>query len=104
MLTGLILPSEGKASVYEHDVFRDMSYIRRFMGVCPQHDVLFELLTPAEHLDLFYELKNGDPAKKDKEIEDMIRDVGLTIDQHKMAGSCSGGNKRKLSVSIALIG
>lgn len=34
----------------------------------------------------------------------MIRDVGLTIDKEKEAGSLSGGNKRKLSVTLALIG
>lgn len=34
----------------------------------------------------------------------MIRDVGLTVDKDKQSGSLSGGNKRKLSVSIALIG
>lgn len=57
-----------------------------------------------EHLDLFFELKGGDPAKKTKEIDDMVRDVGLTVDKDKQSGSLSGGNKRKLSVSIALIG
>ena len=50
------------------------------MGVCPQHDVLFELLTPLEHLDLFYELKGGDPQLKQKEIAEIVRDVGLTLD------------------------
>jgi ATP-binding cassette subfamily A (ABC1) protein 3 len=104
MLTGLIVPTEGKASVFERDVFRDMQDVRQFMGVCPQHDVLFELLTPMEHLDLFFELKGGNPSKKAKEIDDMIRDVGLTVDKDKQSGSLSGGNKRKLSVSIALIG
>ena len=34
----------------------------------------------------------------------MIRDVGLTVDQGKEAGSLSGGNKRKLSVTLALVG
>jgi ATP-binding cassette subfamily A (ABC1) protein 3 len=104
MLTGLIVPTEGKAAVFERDVFRDMQDVRQFMGVCPQHDVLFELLTPMEHLDLFFELKGGDPAKKTKEIDDMVRDVGLTVDKDKQSGSLSGGNKRKLSVSIALVG
>ena len=104
MLTGLIVPTEGKASVFERDVFRDMQDVRQFMGVCPQHDVLFELLTPMEHLDLFFELKGGDPAKKTKEIDDMVRDVGLTVDKDKQSGLLSGGNKRKLSVSIALVG
>lgn len=104
MITGLLVPSEGDASCYELDVFKDMPDVRRFMGICPQHDVLFELLTPLEHLDLFYELKNGDPLKKQKEVDDLVREVGLTTDKDKMAGTLSGGNKRKLSVSIAIIG
>lgn len=103
MLTGLLYPSEGQASVYGRDMFDEPDEIRKFMGICPQHDTLFELLTPKEHLDLFYELKGGDVASKQKDIENMIRDVGLTIDQDKAAGACSGGNKRKLSVSIAII-
>ena len=74
------------------------------MGICPQHDVLFENLTPREHLDIFYDFKGGDPALKQKEIDDLIKDVGLTLDQDKRAGSLSGGNKRKLSVAISLCG
>lgn len=30
------------------------------MGVCPQHDVLFDFLTPIEHLEIFYDFKGGD--------------------------------------------
>ena len=80
MLTGLLLASEGNVTAFERDVFRDMTEVRRMMGVCPQHDVLFELLTPQEHLDLFYELKNGDNRLKAKEIADLVREVDLTID------------------------
>ena len=60
MLTGLLLPSAGSAYCFEHDVFRDMHDVRKFIGICPQHDILFDFLTPLEHLDLFYELKDGD--------------------------------------------
>ena len=66
------------------------------MGVCPQHDVLFEYLTPIEHLNIFYDFKGGDPTKKQQEIIDLIRDAGLEDDQNKPAGSLSGGNRRKL--------
>ena len=55
-------------------------------------------------MDIFYDFKGGDPAKKQGEIAKLIKDVGLTYDQHKQAGSLSGGNRRKLSVSIALCG
>ena len=34
------------------------------MGICPQHDVLFDLLTPEEHLDIFIDFKGGDQATK----------------------------------------
>ena len=57
-----------------------MDEIREFMGVCPQHDVLFDLLTPREHLDIFYDFKGGDPSRKKNEINSLIADVGLTID------------------------
>jgi ATP-binding cassette, subfamily A (ABC1), member 3 len=60
MLTGLINPSKGRASAYGKDLKEDANEVRKFMGICPQHDTLFELLTPSEHLDLFFELKGGD--------------------------------------------
>ena len=46
-----------------------MDEARKVMGVCPQHDVLFDLLTPEEHLSIFYEFKGADKANKDMEIE-----------------------------------
>lgn len=104
MLTGLIERSEGNATLYHKDLFEEMESVREFMGVCPQHDVLFDMLTPREHLDIFYDFKGGDPARKQSEIDSLISDVGLTIDKDKNAHTLSGGNRRKLSVSIALCG
>jgi len=80
MLTGLIERSSGNARCYDVDVFDSMDEVREFMGLCPQHDVLFDLLTPREHLDIFYDFKGGDPARKQQEIDSLITDVGLTID------------------------
>lgn len=40
-------------------MFTQMDSVRQIMGVCPQHDVLFDLLTPEEHLDIFYDMKGG---------------------------------------------
>lgn len=53
------------------------------MGVCPQHDVLFDLLTPEEHLDIFYDFKGGDPARKEEELRGLIVDVGVAPDKKK---------------------
>jgi len=70
MLTGLLNKTEGKAFAFNTDLFENMTDVRQFMGVCPQHDVLFDQLTPIEHLELFYELKGGedDREKREKNI------------------------------------
>ncbi|MCI4385304.1 hypothetical protein PGIGA_G00048870, partial [Pangasianodon gigas] len=53
MLTGLFPPSSGRAYINGYDICQDMALIRRSLGLCPQHDVLFDNLTVREHL-LFY--------------------------------------------------
>lgn len=76
------------------------------MGVCPQHEVLFPLLTPEEHLDIFYDFKgaNPDPEVKWAEINKLLVDVGVDDKRHHISSQLSGGNQRKVSVSIALCG
>ena len=59
MLTGLLKRTAGRARLFGIDVFGRMQKARQTMGVCPQHDVLFDLLTPEEHLDIFYDFKGG---------------------------------------------
>ena len=104
MLTGLIEKTLGHATVFDTDCFEEMSQVREFMGVCPQHDILFGLLTPLEHLSIFYDFKGGDPEKKEEEIRKMVKDSGLSVDKNKPTYSLSGGNRRKTSVCIALCG
>ena len=102
MITGLLEKSSGSGLVFGNDLFENMKEIRKSMGICPQHDVLFDLLTPLEHLDIFYEFKGGDPDRKEDEIKNLLKDSGVEPDKFKPASSLSGGNRRKLSVSIAL--
>jgi ATP-binding cassette subfamily A (ABC1) protein 3 len=78
MLTGLITPSEGYAKAYDKDLFNNMDEVRQFMGVCPQHDVLFDLLTPEEHLDVFCDFKGVSKEQKEIEITKIMADIELT--------------------------
>ena len=109
MLTGMLKSSMGSATVYGYNLFNeDIEDVRKFMGVCPQHNILFDLLTPSEHLSIFYDFKGtaiqtGQRSKKD-EIEKLLKDVGLWDMRSTKAKDLSGGSKRKLSVAIALCG
>lgn len=106
MLTGLLQKTEGAAKAFGIDLFNNVADVRKLMGVCPQHDVLFEFLTTEEHLSLYYDLKGGHTDKRVKaaEIAKIMRDIGLFEKRNALAQHLSGGNKRKLSVAIALIG
>jgi ATP-binding cassette subfamily A (ABC1) protein 3 len=81
-----------------------MDDVRQFMGVCPQHDVLFDLLTPEEHLDVFCDFKGVPKNEKKAQIDQIIKDIDLGGMRKSRAHELSGGNRRKLSIAIALIG
>jgi ATP-binding cassette subfamily A (ABC1) protein 3 len=104
MLTGLINNTKGAANLFGLDMFSQMDEARKTMGVCPQHDVLFDMLTPEEHLNIFYEFKGASGANKKKEVATLLHDIGLDDKKDAQAQTLSGGNKRKLSVAIALCG
>lgn len=63
MLTGMIPVTSGTAFVAGREVTEDMVNIRRSLGVCPQHDILYPDLTVREHLRMYAVLK-GVPASR----------------------------------------
>lgn len=72
------------------------------MGICPQHNVLFDRLTVKEHLYFFQKIKGINPTNDD--LISSADEVGLN-EYHKTTSiTLSGGNKRKLSLAIALSG
>ena len=57
ILTGMLPPSGGGASVRGYDIRTEMAQIRKSLGVCPQFDILWSELTGREHLQIFGRLK-----------------------------------------------
>lgn len=53
MLTGMLAPSGGTALITGMDIRSQMSEVRDNLGLCPQHNLLFDKLTVAEHLNFF---------------------------------------------------
>ncbi|XP_021342260.1 ATP-binding cassette sub-family A member 7-like isoform X2 [Mizuhopecten yessoensis] len=104
ILTGLFPPTEGTAFIYGKDIRTDIDEIRQSIGMCPQHNVLFDHLTVEEHLWFFARMRGLSPKKVEREMEQMIKDVGLPHKRKELSSSLSGGMKRKLSVAIAFCG
>jgi ATP-binding cassette, subfamily A (ABC1), member 3 len=77
---------------------------RKNIGYCPQFDALSENLTSREHLELYAAIKGIPKDKREQLISKKIKEMNLTEFENIPAGTYSGGNKRKLSVAIAMLG
>lgn len=106
MMIGLTKPTSGAAYVQGLDIQTQMDGIYTSMGVCPQHDLLWENLTGREHLLFYGRLKNLKGSALTQAVEESLKSVNLFNGgvADKQAGKYSGGMKRRLSVAISLIG
>jgi len=52
MLTGMLMPSSGDAMIHGNSIKRDTDEVRRSLGLCQQHDVLYDMVSVEEHLRL----------------------------------------------------
>ena len=81
-----------------------MSYFGKKIGICPQYDVLFNNLSVEKHLELFCEFKSVEKSQIPHEIDTIIKNVDLLEKRNSKASDLSGGQKRKLSIGLAMIG
>ncbi|KAI1124254.1 hypothetical protein F5Y10DRAFT_249972 [Nemania abortiva] len=103
LIRGDLQPSlnGGDVLVENTSVVRHRAAARSHLGVCPQFDAI-DSMTVLEHLR-FYARIRGIPDIEHN-VQAVIRAVGLEAFATRMAHALSGGNKRKLSLGIALMG
>ncbi|KAK3316118.1 P-loop containing nucleoside triphosphate hydrolase protein [Apodospora peruviana] len=96
--------SGGDVFVEDVSVTRHLAAARSHLGVCPQFDAI-DQMTVREHLR-FYARVRGISGRADLEhnVSAVLRAVGLRAFADRQAHALSGGNKRKLSLGIALMG
>ncbi|MCP5108440.1 MAG: ATP-binding cassette domain-containing protein [bacterium] len=104
MLTGLLDVTSGDAWILGNDIRTNMREARKYLGACPQHDVLWDKVTYREHLMLFARLKGVPREYVGKEADRIIALSQMQEKTNAYPPELSGGQKRKLSLGIALIG
>ncbi|XP_059142701.1 ATP-binding cassette sub-family A member 2-like [Physella acuta] len=104
MLTGDITLSAGEAYVGGYNIKSHLKKVQSMMSYCPQFDALHDVLTGRETLYLYGRLR-GVREHCLHEITEIIIDfITLRPHEDKITSAYSGGNKRKLSIGIAIIG
>ena len=101
MLTTVLLPDSGSASIEGLDIIKDYKKIRTILGYMPGKFSLYQDLTIEENLEFFASIFNTTIA----ENYHLIKDIYIQIEPFKdrRAGKLSGGMKQKLALCCALI-
>lgn len=104
MLTGDVQISDGNGWIGGYNLNKNISKILKTVGYCPQYDALIGDYTGEETLKM-YSLLRGIPRNEiNQTIHKLSTQLGFSEYLNKKVSSYSGGNKRKLSIAIALIG
>lgn len=101
MMRGDIVPDQGSIVVQGVEVQKNTQMAREHIGVCPQFDAI-DKITARQELQFYARIKGIENVNRDVEL--VMNKVGLTPDASRLAHKLSGGNKRKLSLAIALLG
>jgi ABC-2 type transport system ATP-binding protein len=105
MLTGILEPTEGTATVCGFDLRRDVIDVKRHVGFVPESGAVFESLTGLEYLEMVAALY-GIPARAARErIQQFITffDLGFDTLTDKLLGAYSKGMRRKVVITAALL-
>ncbi|KAL4489354.1 hypothetical protein ABPG72_019009 [Tetrahymena utriculariae] len=104
ILSGEIQQTSGECHIMGYDLLTQINQACNYIGYCPQFDALCDNLTAREHLEMYALIKGIPIDMREKLVAKKIKEMDLTDFEHKLAGTYSGGNKRKLSVAIAILG
>ena len=104
LLTGNISPSFGSAEINSSNIILDQNAIEQLIGLCPQHDILWEELTAEEHIIMYAKLRGIEDSKIPQLVEEKLKEVNLLSQKNHQVKTYSGGMKRRLSILLSTIG
>jgi ABC-2 type transport system ATP-binding protein len=103
MLTTLLPPTAGHATVAGFDIATQGADVRRHIGAALQEAALDNFLTGREHMDLQAGLSGLGKTDRERRGTELLARVGLVEAADRKVGGYSGGMKRRLDLAMALV-
>jgi len=103
MLSGLLAPTGGDASIMGHSVVREPEAAKKSLGVVPQDIALYPDLSARENLVFWGKMYGLRGAVLKQRVDEVLEIIGLTDRQKDHVGKFSGGMKRRVNIGAALL-
>lgn len=103
MISGLIQPTQGDASIGGHSITKDPMAAKQLMGVIPQEIALYLELTARQNLEFFGKLYGMGGAELKKRIDEVLEFIDLSDRQNDRVDTFSGGMKRRVNIGVGLL-
>merc|ERR1711871_58599 len=103
-IQGKHAPTSGDCIISGNSCIKDLETVRQLFGITPQHDILWEFVTPREHLRAFAHIRGVPEAEVETTVEQLLARLDLLPKAEEMSSTLSGGQKRRLSIAMGVIG
>ena len=103
MLSGLLAPTEGDASIMGHSVTKEPEAAKKSLGVVPQDIALYPDLSARENLVFWGKMYGLRGAALKQRVDEVLDIIGLADRQKDHVGKFSGGMKRRVNIGAALL-
>ncbi|MBE0685574.1 MAG: ABC transporter ATP-binding protein [Anaerolineaceae bacterium] len=103
MLSGLIDPSDGDASIMGFSITRQPQSAKEKLGVVPQDIALYPDLSARENLLFWGKMYDLRGSELKQRVDEVLEIIGLTERQKDRVGKFSGGMKRRVNIAAALM-
>lgn len=103
MISGLIAPTEGDATIGGHSITREPMAAKRLMGVIPQEIALYTELSARQNLEFFGKMYGMSGKELIGRVDEVLDFVDLTDRQNDRVDTFSGGMKRRVNIAVGLL-
>lgn len=103
VLTGIIPPTEGRASIFGKDILKETVAAKRMMGIVPETSNIYDDMTAWQNLMFAGELYSVGRSAREQKGKELLQTMGLWERKGSKARGFSKGMKRRLTISMGLI-